>query len=730
MKKQYFALFLDDEYYIESCIALIRFINNTNSKTYPHITVRFIYNAISGNEMLQNAEISYLNIISVGMFDNKDTYTVFIQCESEELEELEYKSDYPFSRLHITLYEGKDNNYAYRLLEILEKIHFGFKLSFNPLKKLSKNTVGLKIKNQEFKFKVKEFAKKIGLSLDDIETANSIRKLEMIQQVVHCLNDYIYKYRVELASSNYDDQITFLPVNINECIPYSIRNDEYDFRRKEYSHKKYGLITPPEYAKKMAELAFQYSNADEIHFGDPSVGTGNLYFALLRLLKGHKLELRLKSAIGIEESRNMAKEAAVKYSKRGLKVINSDALLIDYEKLKKRNIIIANPPYMSYKFFKAEYLKVIRDFIKLNQDISVMSTSDIYVYHLLMLDNWLEKDGIAVWLLPSSFLQTNYAISVRRYLIERVTLLNMFINNESFMQFENAKISTTIVVFKKDKPNKLSTVDIVKNNGDGKIEKFKITTDMLIGNISDWRSVFHMTSKVIYKNSSSIKFKEVFDIKRGLATGANSFFVLNRRQAEAYGIPDIALKPILPKARYLDGDTIFSDSNGNPILDKELVVIDCDLPEEKIKANYPQFYNYLQTAKISTNNIPIINRTLVRSRNPWYKQERREPAPFLLTYMGRPKDDGARSVYFLRNKSCAIALNTYLMLYPTSAVQELINQDSKLYDEIFESLKQMERLISLQTRVYSGYLEKIEPNKLKEMEIIGLPKIIQDLFTK
>ena len=98
--------------------------------------------------------------------------------------------------------------------------------------------------------------------------------------------------------------------------------------------------------------------------------------------------------------------------------------------------------------------------------------------------------------------------------------------------------------------------------------------------------------------------------------------------------------------------------------------------------------------------------------------------------MGRPKDDGSRSVYFLRNKSSALALNTYLMLYPTSAVQELINQNSKLYDDIFVSLKQMERLISLQTRVYSGYLEKIEPNKLKEMEIIGLPKIIQDLFIK
>ncbi|WP_322487037.1 hypothetical protein [Chloroflexus sp.] len=51
--------------------------------------------------------------------------------------------------------------------------------------------------------------------------------------------------------------------------------------------------------------------------------------------------------------------------------------------------------------------------------------------------------------------------------------------------------------------------------------------------------------------------------------------------------------------------------------------------EEQVREQYPALWAYLQTAPAE-----LRQRYLVRQRTPWYRQERRDPAPFLCTYMG------------------------------------------------------------------------------------------------
>lgn len=158
--------------------------------------------------------------------------------------------------------------------------------------------------------------------------------------------------------------------------------------------------------------------------------------------------------------------------------------------------------------------------------------------------------------------------------------------------------------------------------------------------IINWRSLIVHSKENESKLSLNIKFSSLFDIKRGLATGANSFFVIERKEAKEHGIPDIALKPILPKARYLKSLVISADSNGYPNVEPQMVLIDCDLDEGIIRSKYPAFYDYLQKAKQKDSaGRSIVDRTLVKSRTPWYKQEYRDPPLFLLTYMGRSKKD-------------------------------------------------------------------------------------------
>ena len=60
--------------------------------------------------------------------------------------------------------------------------------------------------------------------------------------------------------------------------------------------------------------------------------------------------------------------------------------------------------------------------------------------------------GLAVWLIPSEFMDVNYGSALRRYLTERVTLLHIHRFCPTDVQFTDALVSSAIVVFRKAPP--------------------------------------------------------------------------------------------------------------------------------------------------------------------------------------------------------------------------------------------------------------------------------------
>jgi adenine-specific DNA-methyltransferase len=134
----------------------------------------------------------------------------------------------------------------------------------------------------------------------------------------------------------------------------------------------------------------------------------------------------------------------------------------------------------------------------------------------------------------------------------------------------------------------------------------------------------------------------LFTIKRGIATGANNFFILPRRELADHGIHERFVKPILPSARLLECDVIESDDAGFPLIKEQLAVIDTDLPIGQIKRDCIGLWRYL----LEGERKQIQNAYLLTKRSPWYRQEQRPPAPFLCTYMGRKKSDGKMFRFF------------------------------------------------------------------------------------
>ncbi|MCP5103930.1 MAG: SAM-dependent DNA methyltransferase, partial [bacterium] len=123
---------------------------------------------------------------------------------------------------------------------------------------------------------------------------------------------------------------------------------------------------------------------------------------------------------------------------------------------------------------------------------------------------------------------------------------------------------------------------------------------------------------------NKVTLSALFTIKRGWATGNNKFFILTREQINRNQLPMKFFRPILPSPRYLPLDEIPADAEGNPSIDRRLFLMDCDLPEEQLKVEYPSLWKYYESGKQG-----VSDRYLCRTRTPWYSQEKRPPSPFI-----------------------------------------------------------------------------------------------------
>ena len=494
---------------------------------------------------------------------------------------------------------------------------------------------------------------------------------------------------------------------------------ELDAAKDQTERNRMGQFATPT-ALAVEILRYAREELDErvaVRFIDPAIGTGSFYSALLGVFPAG----RLTRAVGYEIDPHYGNPAAKLWRDTGLDLRMEDfTIAAPTTDADKFNLLICNPPYVRHHHIGSGNKRRLKALTREACGIDMNGLAGLYCYFLGLSHQWMAEGGLAGWLIPSEFMGVNYGASVKHYLLDRVTLLHIHRFDPNEVQFEDALVSSSIVWFSKRKP---PSNLIVRMTYGGSLLRPRLERLVPAETLRHEPKWTRYPMKEGHAEAPIRTLSDFFSIKRGLATGNNRYFILPVQEIQKRGLPTEAFRPILPSPRYLTDDEVLADGVGNPVLDRQLFLLDCEKSEEEIKERHPTLAAYLDEGKAQG----IADRYLCRHRSPWYAQERRPAAPFLCTYLGRSDKKNRPPFRFILNHSLATAANVYLMLYPKEPLRNAIAHNPGLKRKVWAFLNSIrtEEMLS-EGRVYGGGLHKLEPKELGRVSAVGLAELLPE----
>ena len=455
----------------------------------------------------------------------------------------------------------------------------------------------------------------------------------------------------------------------------------------------------------------------KVRFLDPALGTGAFYSALLNVFPKNGIE----SVVGYEIDPHYGAAAAELWGTAGLDVRLEDFTLAHPpEESEKFNLLICNPPYVRHHHIDKADKQRLKARTRVACGVGMNGLAGLYCYFLGMSHAWLADRGVAGWLIPSEFMDVNYGVSVKRYLLDSVTLLHIHRFDPHEVQFGDALVSSAVVWFRKEQPPRNHTVRFTYG---GSLQQPTLDRRVPVNSLRRDPKWTRYPLKGQYEEPHTPVLADFFKIQRGLATGNNNYFILSSEEIKRRKLPMQAFRPILPSPRYVPDDEIAADSEGNPVLERRLFVLDCRLKEAEIEKRYPTLWTYLAEGRTQG----VAERYLCRHRTPWYTQETRPPAPFVCTYLGRSNNTRTKPFRFILNNSQATAANVYLMLYPKRPLHTTMQQDATLKRRLWKVLNDICPQAMLgEGRVYGGGLYKLEPKELGNIPATAIAELLPD----
>lgn len=358
--------------------------------------------------------------------------------------------------------------------------------------------------------------------------------------------------------------------------------------------------------------------------------------------------------------------------------------------------IVCNPPYMRFQKFLNR--KAVFSSFQKKLGIRLSGYTNTASAFLVKSISELAPAGRLAYIMPLEFLNAGYGTIVKQQLIESRHLSAVLHLDCEKDVFPDVTTSIGIVLF--DKAVRQDTVKFYSlRSVDDLSEFYRICpiSEVPCGRLDPsqkWLPLFQKSVFAVDTKESTV-LRSFGRFSRGIATGANEFFVLRPSSVRKMAIDeDSECVPCITKSSQVCAPVFdASDYAALYTTDKPVLLFS---PKQKQSCGAAEYIKYGETAGFNV-------RFLTKSRKPWYKTESRHPAPLLLGVFSR----GGYKVILNRTK--ALHLTCFHGFQPN-----LFGEQHLEHIFLYLCSNIGRELISLSMRKYGDSLDKFEPNDLND----------------
>ena len=312
---------------------------------------------------------------------------------------------------------------------------------------------------------------------------------------------------------------------------------------------------------------------------------------------------------------------------------------------RKHSNIVCNPPYMKFQQFLNR--DVVADLFVHYTNIKLPGHLNVASAFLLKSLFEMNGQGRLAYIMPTEFLNANYGGIVKYKLMEGGHLYSIIQFDCEKEIFPDATTSVGIVLY--DASGSFSEVKFYSVKRVEDLQQFSHLSPVqsialeALDPKAKWLPYFESHHVAIHP-SQMVRLSDYGRFSRGIATGANHFFVLRQSQAQALGLGARDCVACITRSAQIT-QSVFGQRDLQRLVDADnplLLFSPQDLPSASA-------LKYIEWGE----SLGVQNAFLTSRRNPWYKTEVRSSAPLLLGVFSR----GGYKV--ILNQSDALNLTCY-----------------------------------------------------------------------
>jgi len=381
--------------------------------------------------------------------------------------------------------------------------------------------------------------------------------------------------------------------------------------------------------------------------------------------------------------------------------------------------IVCNPPYTRHHRLPETYKESWTALMEHQYGLRLSRFSSLFVYFLVQATRMLKATGRMAFITPAVVFEAFYSRQVKDFILRYLQLRAIITFHESLLAFEDVDTAACITLL--EGPKSLPVEQVIH----AEVREWPGAKELLEainrGNEATlpWGTIHRVTWPELqprrkwtvipwendrFDNKNFVPLARFARVIRGIATGANDFFVLSDAEVKTWGLNPRYLRPVLTKNREASGYMFGQDDwerLGREGKKRWLLYLTSPVtpgtPEER----------YIRHGE----KLGLHTRSLVQTRSRWYEMEQREPAPIYFTYLSRKKSR------FIYNRAGVLALNVFLCVYPEPAIV----RDETVLKALLAMLNSMVSKEALRHvgRSYGGDTIKLEPRELDCLPVLN-----------